>query len=142
MSKEKKPALRWVRLDNAAKIVPSTTGGADTRVFRITCELKEDVDPDTLQSAVAVAARDFPHFGSVLKKGLFWYYLDQSGMYLSKLLYDDISALKGQGLSGIVEDGEQNAFPSCFASHCRDGCKTWCRQQDEQHKSKCHQWCE
>ena len=71
---------KWYQLDNAAKIVPSTTGGADTRVFRITCELKEDVDPDTLQSAVAVAAREFPHFGSILKKGLFWYYLDQSGM--------------------------------------------------------------
>ena len=71
---------KWYQLDNAAKIVPSTTGGADTRVFRITCELKEDVDPDTLQSAVTVAAREFPHFGSVLKKGLFWYYLDQSGM--------------------------------------------------------------
>ena len=42
---------KWYQLDNAAKIVPSTTGGADTRVFRITCELKEDVDPDTLQSA-------------------------------------------------------------------------------------------
>ena len=36
---------KWYQLDNAAKIVPSTTGGADTRVFRITCELKEDVDP-------------------------------------------------------------------------------------------------
>ena len=71
---------KWYQLDNAAKIVPSTTGGADTRVFRITCELKEDVDPDTLQSAVTVAAREFPHFGSILKKGLFWYYLDQSGM--------------------------------------------------------------
>ena len=71
---------KWYQLDNAAKIVPSTTGGADTRVFRITCELKEEVDPDTLQSAVTVAAREFPHFGSILKKGLFWYYLDQSGM--------------------------------------------------------------
>ncbi|MBQ8985941.1 MAG: hypothetical protein IJ100_01665 [Lachnospiraceae bacterium] len=71
---------KWYQLDNAAKIVPSTAGGADTRVFRITCELKEDVDPDTLQSAVSVAARDFPHFGSILKKGLFWYYLDQSNL--------------------------------------------------------------
>ena len=42
----------------------------------------------------------------------FWLqqYLDQSGMYLSKLLYDDISALKGRGLSGIVEDGSQRSY--------------------------------
>ena len=71
---------KWYQLDNAAKIVPSTTGGSDTRVFRITCELKEDVDPEALQSAVTIAARDFPHFSSVLKKGLFWYYLDQSSL--------------------------------------------------------------
>ncbi len=71
---------KWYQLDNAAKIVPSTTGGSDTRVFRITCELREEVQPDALQSAVTIAARDFPHFSSVLKKGLFWYYLDQSNM--------------------------------------------------------------
>ena len=35
---------KWYQLDNAAKIVPSTTGGSDTRVFRITCELMEEVD--------------------------------------------------------------------------------------------------
>ena len=71
---------KWYQLDNAAKIVPSTAGGSDSRVFRITCELKEEVDPETLQSAVTSAARDFPHFSSVLKKGMFWYYLDQSGL--------------------------------------------------------------
>lgn len=61
---------KWSQLDNTAKIVPSTTSGSDTRVFRITCELKEEVDPDILQSAVTAAAADFPHFSSVLKRGL------------------------------------------------------------------------
>ncbi len=42
----------WYRLDNAAKIVPSTAKGANTRVFRITCELKEDVSKDILQRAL------------------------------------------------------------------------------------------
>ena len=71
---------KWYQLDNAAKIVPSTAGGADSRVFRITCELKEKVDPEVLQSAVTSAARDFPHFSSTLKKGMFWYYLDESDL--------------------------------------------------------------
>ena len=84
---------KWYQLDNAAKIVPSTTGGSDSRVFRITCELKEEVDPEVLQSAVTSAARDFPHFSSVLKKGMFWYYLDQSELE-AEVTQDDRPALE------------------------------------------------
>ena len=32
---------RWYKLDNAATIVPATARGSDTRVFRVTCELKD-----------------------------------------------------------------------------------------------------
>ena len=71
---------KWYELDNAAKIVPSTAKGADTRVFRITCELKEDVDGAILQQALDRTVPDFPHFASVLRKGLFWYYLDSSNI--------------------------------------------------------------
>lgn len=84
---------KWYQLDNAAKIVPSTTGGSDSRVFRITCELKEEVDPEVLQSAVTSAAKDFPHFSSVLKKGMFWYYLDQSELE-AEVTQDDRPALE------------------------------------------------
>ncbi len=71
---------KWYELDNNAKIVPSTAKGADTRVFRITCELKEDVDGNLLQLALDRTVPDFPHFASVLRKGLFWYYLDSSNI--------------------------------------------------------------
>ena len=71
---------KWYELDNAAKIVPSTTKGSDTRVFRITCELKEEVDGELLQQALDRTVPDFPHFASVLRKGLFWYYLDSSNI--------------------------------------------------------------
>ncbi len=42
----------------------------------------------------------------------FWQHqvYDPSGMYLAKLLYDDIKALKARGLHGIVEDGSQRSF--------------------------------
>ena len=43
---------RWRRLDNAAKIFPSTSGRRDTRVFRFYCECKENVDPEILQQAI------------------------------------------------------------------------------------------
>lgn len=67
---------RWYKLDNAAKIMPSTAHGSDTRVFRLVCELKEDVDPVVLQEAVNEAIEDFPFLNCCLRKGLFWYYLD------------------------------------------------------------------
>ena len=71
---------KWYELDNAAKIVPSTTRGADTRVFRISCELNEEIDEAVLQQALDRTAPDFPHFASILRKGLFWYYLDSSSI--------------------------------------------------------------
>ncbi|MCR4587496.1 MAG: hypothetical protein K5682_03705 [Lachnospiraceae bacterium] len=67
----------WYKLDNAAIIMPSTTRGADTRVFRISCELKEEVDPKILQRALDLTIEEFPHFNVILRKGLFWYYLDE-----------------------------------------------------------------
>lgn len=67
---------KWYKLDNAAKIIPGTTRGANTRVFRIACELFEEVDRALLQAALDEALREFPYFNCVLRKGLFWYYLD------------------------------------------------------------------
>ena len=66
----------WYKLDNAAKIVPATAHGSDTRVFRIVCELTEPVDPVTLQHALDKTVREYNHFNVVLRKGFFWYYLD------------------------------------------------------------------
>ncbi len=47
----------------------------------------------------------------------FWrhQYFDPSGLYLAKLLYDDVVALRARGLSGIVQDGSQRSyFPTGF----------------------------
>ena len=70
----------WYKLDNAAKMIPSSVAGADTKVFRIVCELREAVDPDCLQKALDETAGEFPHFSCVMKRGLFWYYLEQSSI--------------------------------------------------------------
>lgn len=72
---------KWYRLDNAAKIVPSSAHGGDTRVFRLVCELKENVDGAVLQEALDHTVMDFPHLICVLRKGLFWYYLDSRDMH-------------------------------------------------------------
>lgn len=66
---------RWERLDNAAKIFPSTANRRDTKVFRLSCELFEYVDADILQNALDITCEEFPIFKSAMRKGLFWYYL-------------------------------------------------------------------
>lgn len=73
-----KSSKNWSRLDNAAKIFPPTSTARDTKVFRLVCELNEPVDAGLLQKAVEQAVRDFPMFNSILKKGLFWYYFEES----------------------------------------------------------------
>ena len=40
---QKKKRSQWRKLDNAAQAFPAATGKKDTRVFRLYCELKEDV---------------------------------------------------------------------------------------------------
>ena len=70
---------QWSRLDNAAKIFPPTSSKRDTKVFRFVCELKEPVDGSVLQRASEKAVEAFPLYRSVLKKGLFWYYFEESG---------------------------------------------------------------
>lgn len=75
--KAKRKSRSWSRLDNAAKIFPSTVEKSDTRVFRFSCELSEDIDPEVLQRAAEHAAESYPGYSVIMKKGLFWYYLEQ-----------------------------------------------------------------
>lgn len=73
-------SLGWRRLDNAAKIFPSTSTDRNTRVFRFSAELYEDINPETLQQATEYALDKFPYYRCVLKKGVFWYYLEESDL--------------------------------------------------------------
>ena len=73
MSKKK---ARWRKLDNAAKLYSAASNKKDTRVFRFYCELKEEVNPDVLQEALNQTIEIFPTFLMVLRKGLFWHYLE------------------------------------------------------------------
>lgn len=68
----------WRKLDNAAKIFPATSSRRDTRVFRFYCELKETVDSSLLQKALDLTLEKYPVFLSVMRKGLFWFYLEKS----------------------------------------------------------------
>ncbi|MBQ7968249.1 MAG: alpha/beta hydrolase fold domain-containing protein [Clostridia bacterium] len=75
MGKETK--LRWLKLDNAAKIYPAAQRQNWSNVFRVSATLKEEVDKDVLSSALDVTLRRFPSIAVKLQKGVFWYYLEQ-----------------------------------------------------------------
>lgn len=70
----------WTKLDNAAKLFPPTRTKRDTKVFRFSCELLEDVDPEVLEEAVRLTLPHFSVYRSVMKKGLFWYYLEECAL--------------------------------------------------------------
>ena len=89
MSLENK--LRWLRLDNAAKIYPASRSNKWSNVFRLSATLKEKVDIDVLRSALDVTVRRFPSIAVRLRKGVFWYYLEQ--------------------LSSAPEIREENSYP-------------------------------
>lgn len=69
--------LRWMRLDNAAKIYPAARRRNWSNVFRLSATLCEDIDKTVMQSALDVTARRFPSISVRLKRGLFWYYLEE-----------------------------------------------------------------
>lgn len=69
---------KWYKLENAAKMFPPTSSNEDPKVFRFFVELNENVEPVCLQKATNETLEEFPLFKSVLKRGLFWYYLEYS----------------------------------------------------------------
>ena len=67
---------KWRKLDNAALAFPLVTGKNDTRVFRFYCQLKEEVNGEILQAALDQTMEKYSLFQAVLRKGLFWFYLE------------------------------------------------------------------
>ncbi len=69
--------LQWLPLDNAAKIYPAARRKNWSNVYRLSATLTEPVDPLVLQEAVNVTVKRFPSMAVRLRRGLFWYYLQQ-----------------------------------------------------------------
>ena len=77
MKNTKRPG--WSRLDNAAKVFPALANKKDSRVFRFACQLTEPVQKKALQQAAEQALEEFPIFTNIIRHGMFWYYLEESG---------------------------------------------------------------
>ncbi len=68
---------KWFRLDNAALIFPAIMKRRWNNVFRLSAELREDIDPLCLERAAEDLRARFPSFFVRLRAGLFWYYLEE-----------------------------------------------------------------
>lgn len=92
--------LRWMTLDNAAKIYPAARRRNWSNVFRLSATLNEDIDREALRVALDVTVRRFPSIAVRIKTGFFWYYLeeipkapdiiDEKPYPLSRMIFDDI----------------------------------------------------
>ena len=70
----------WRKLDNAANMYSATSNEKITRVFRFYCVLKDPIDGLILQKALDCTIQTYPIFLSVIRKGLFWHYLEKSSL--------------------------------------------------------------
>lgn len=71
---------KWVRLDNASNIFLAAMSNRDSKVFRISAEVTDTVDPDLLQQALNKVFEENLLYHSVLRRGFFWYYLEESDL--------------------------------------------------------------
>lgn len=92
--------LRWMALDNAAKIFPAARTRSWSNVFRMAATMTEPVDKEALRVALDVTVRRFPSIAVRVKPGFFWYYLeelphapeimDEKPYPLARMPFDDI----------------------------------------------------
>ena len=73
-------SANWYKIDNVSKVFLATMGKRDTRSFRLSCTLKEDVDPELLQQAVNSAIEDRPQVQVRIRRGLFWHYMEDTDL--------------------------------------------------------------
>ncbi len=73
---KKRPS--WYPLDNAAKIYPPTANSRRAHVFCFSALLDNEIQPEILQKAVTEVLNHYPSFRTSLKKGAFWYYLEEN----------------------------------------------------------------
>ena len=82
-------SANWYKIDNVAKVFLATVGKRDTRSFRLSCTLKEEVDPELLQEAVLSAIEDRPQVQVRIRRGFFWHYMEDTDLLPTVKKEDD-----------------------------------------------------
>ncbi len=73
------PNKQWFKLDTAGKMYSSIKSSRATTLFRLSCDLTEQVNPELLQEALDHIIDRFPYFNVNLRRGVFWYYFERNG---------------------------------------------------------------
>lgn len=68
----------WRKLDDQAKIFALASNKNYSSVFRLSVLLKENIEQDVLKKALELALEKYKAFKVKMKKGLFWYYLEEN----------------------------------------------------------------
>lgn len=68
----------WFKLDNAAKIFPGQNSSTWSNMIRISVNLKEEIEPETLLTAVKMCLPRFPSLNVRIRHGFFWYYFENN----------------------------------------------------------------
>lgn len=78
--------IKWDKLDNTAHLFPVIAGEGMSNVYRISCTLTEEIDPEKLQEALSIVLPKFAVFNSRLQQGIFWYYFETNGKKAPKVV--------------------------------------------------------
>jgi NRPS condensation-like uncharacterized protein len=68
--------IKWHKLDNTAIIFPIISSKRISNVFRVSVNLKQEIEEDLLKKSLEKTLPLFENFGVKLKRGLFWYYFE------------------------------------------------------------------
>jgi NRPS condensation-like uncharacterized protein len=69
---------KWFRLDNAGRLYVSIINPMDTTLFRVSATLYDKIDETILEASLKNLIKRFPYFNTHIKKGVFWYYVEES----------------------------------------------------------------
>lgn len=79
----------WFRLDNAGILFPGQNTSKWSNIFRVSIELKEEIDPVILKQALKNIMPRFPSLAVRMRKGVFWYYLEKNPLKAPEI-HEDI----------------------------------------------------
>lgn len=66
----------WYRVDNVSKVFLATHNDRDTRTLRVSCTLKEKINPDILSEALKKSVRPGNILQVRIRRGVFWNYIE------------------------------------------------------------------
>ncbi len=89
---------QWIKLDNAAKLYAAIIRKNYSTFFRFEVHLDESVYAEALQEALGDTLRRYPLFQTRLRRGLFWYFLEEYHHEIRIDPIDNVEPCRYEGL--------------------------------------------